>query len=121
MSLSYLDIFKKSYLDIFKKTFRGNPVWIDAVGDLESARVLLARWTSAIPGEYFAFDQRSHQIVASVVRLESDGAQSFKRLTRNYRRTVTPSSLGSLGSLILRNYNSSRHAVTAVASGVLLA
>jgi hypothetical protein len=64
-----------SHVDIFKKDVRGNPVWIDAVTDLESAQLLITRWASTIPGEYFAFDQRRHQIVASLVRLESDSSK----------------------------------------------
>jgi hypothetical protein len=59
-------------LDLFKKDIQGNPVWIDAVGDLEAAQLRLSQLASVIPGEYFAFDQRKHQIVASQVRLQSD-------------------------------------------------
>jgi hypothetical protein len=56
-------------LDIFKEDQRGNPVWVDAVGDLENARLRLSELASVMPGEYFAFDQRTRQIV---VRLGSD-------------------------------------------------
>jgi hypothetical protein len=63
------------YLDVFKKDALGNPIWIDAVSDSESARILLIRLASAAPGEYFAFDQRRHEIVATQARLESDAAQ----------------------------------------------
>lgn len=54
---------------IFKKDVRGNPVWIDAVDDIETARFRLSQLATVIPGEYFAFDQRTHQIVASVAQL----------------------------------------------------
>jgi hypothetical protein len=50
-------------LDIFREDRRGNPVWVDAVEDLERARLRVNRLTSAIPGEYFVFDQRTRQIV----------------------------------------------------------
>jgi hypothetical protein len=60
-------------LDIFKKDMQGNPIWLEAVGDLETARARLNQLTSVSPGEYFAFDQRSQQIPASLVRLRSDG------------------------------------------------
>lgn len=63
-------------LDIFKKDVRGNPIWLDAVGDLETARLRLDQLASVLPGEYFVFDQRSHQIVVSLVRLDSDGVRS---------------------------------------------
>jgi hypothetical protein len=56
-------------LDIFKEDLRGNPVWVDTVGDLENARLRLSQLSSVIPGKYFVFDQRTRQIV---VRLGSD-------------------------------------------------
>jgi hypothetical protein len=57
-------------LDIFKKDLRGSPVWVDAVSDLENARLRLSQLASVIPGNYFVFDQRTCQIV---VRLGSGG------------------------------------------------
>jgi hypothetical protein len=36
----------------------------------------LTRLSSAAPGEYFAFDQRRREIVATLVRLASDPAHS---------------------------------------------
>jgi hypothetical protein len=55
-------------LDIFKKDARGNPVWLEAVMDHETARRRLADFASVLPGEYFAFDQITHKII----QLESD-------------------------------------------------
>jgi hypothetical protein len=52
-------------LDIFKKDVRGNPVWVDAVEDLDDARSRLNQLALTLPGEYFVFDQRTRQIVAS--------------------------------------------------------
>jgi hypothetical protein len=57
----------------FQERHGGNPTWIDAVENLETARLRLRQLASVHPGEYFAFDQRKHQIVESVVRLGSDG------------------------------------------------
>jgi hypothetical protein len=57
---------------IFKKDLRGNPVWIDAVEELEAARLRLNQLESMIPGEHFACDQRAHQIVEGIVCLGSD-------------------------------------------------
>jgi hypothetical protein len=51
-------------LDIFKMDAKGNPVWIEAVGDLKTAEARLREWAVYLPGEYFAFDQRVHQVVA---------------------------------------------------------
>ena len=56
-------------LDIFKEDLGGNPIWVDAVGDLENARRRVSQLVSVFPGEYFIFDQRTRQIV---VRLRSD-------------------------------------------------
>jgi hypothetical protein len=59
-------------LDIFKKDRNGNPVWIDAVGDVEAARHRLSQLASALPGEYFAFDQRTHKIVEFLECISSE-------------------------------------------------
>jgi hypothetical protein len=50
-------------LDIFKKDAGGNPIWIDAVADLETAQHRLSQLASAFPSEYFAFDQRTQKVV----------------------------------------------------------
>ena len=59
-------------LSIFRKDVRGNPVWLDCVTDLETARFRLNQLALVSPGEYFVFDQRTHQIVASLVRPTAD-------------------------------------------------
>ena len=59
-------------LDIFKKDQSGNRVWVDAVTDLEAARHRLNQLASALPGEYFAFDQRTHKIVEIVAGVSSE-------------------------------------------------
>ena len=51
------------HLDIFKKDARGNPIWVDAVGDLETARVRVAQFAATLPGEYFVFDQRTNRVM----------------------------------------------------------
>ena len=56
-------------LDIFKEDPGGNPIWVDAVGDLENARSRVRQLASVFPGQHFFFDQRSRQIV---VRIGSD-------------------------------------------------
>jgi hypothetical protein len=59
-------------LDIFKRDPSGNPVWVDAVSDLEAARHRLSQLASALPGEYFAFDQRTHKILEIVAGVSSE-------------------------------------------------
>jgi len=56
------------HLDIFKKDARGNPIWLDAVADLETAQRRLEELAATFPGQYFAFDQ----ITRRVVRMELD-------------------------------------------------
>jgi hypothetical protein len=55
--------------DIFKQDRGGNPIWVDAVGDLENARRRLSQLAPVISDEYFIFDQRTAQIL---VRLRPD-------------------------------------------------
>jgi hypothetical protein len=58
--------------DLFRKDARGNPVWLDSAEDLETAQFRLRQLASALPGEYFAFDQTTHRIVLNLVGLASD-------------------------------------------------
>lgn len=51
------------HLDIFKKDARGNPIWLGAVGDLETARLRVAEFASGLPGEFFIFDQRTCKVL----------------------------------------------------------
>ena len=59
-------------LDIFTKDTEGNPVWLDCVTELQTARSRLNQLASSTPGEYFVFDQRTQQIAASLVQLNSN-------------------------------------------------
>jgi hypothetical protein len=59
-------------LDIFKKEASGNPIWIDAVADVETAQHRLSRLASTFPSEYFAFDQRTQKVVPALVCLSSE-------------------------------------------------
>jgi len=51
------------HLDLFKKDARGNPIWLDAVADLETARRRVGELAATLPGEYFAFDQTTQRVV----------------------------------------------------------
>jgi hypothetical protein len=59
-------------LDIFKKDPSGNPLWIDAVADLETAQHRLRQLATAFPGEYFVFDQRTQKIVQARAMLSGE-------------------------------------------------
>jgi hypothetical protein len=53
--------------NLFRADADGNPVWLEAVADLETARRRLIELASTNPGEYFMFDLRSEQIIVSLV------------------------------------------------------
>jgi hypothetical protein len=59
-------------LDIFRKDAQGNPIWIGTTQDMDDARYHLNRLALALPGEYFVFDQRTRQVVASVDGFDGD-------------------------------------------------
>jgi len=48
--------------DIFRK-LPGGPIWIEAVQDLEYARLRLAKLVESRPGDYFVYDTSSAKIV----------------------------------------------------------
>jgi hypothetical protein len=59
-------------LDIFRRDAQGNPIWVGTTQDMHDARDHLNRLALALPGEYFVFDQRTHQVVASIDRFDGD-------------------------------------------------
>ena len=61
--------------DLFRTDVHGNPVWLDSAEDLETARSRLLELASTLPGEYFAFDQTTHQVAVNLVGLASDQIQ----------------------------------------------
>jgi hypothetical protein len=70
--------------NLFTEDARGNPVWLDALADLESARKRLLKLASVDPGDYFIFDLRSQQVVTSLISVREDPpsaiAMMFRRL-----------------------------------------
>jgi hypothetical protein len=55
-----------SSFDILRKERRGKIILVAVAGDLETARLRLRQFASLMPGEYFVFDPRTHQIVAAM-------------------------------------------------------
>ncbi len=51
--------------DIFRKDLLGTPVWMEAVQDLETAKLHMIKLAGRSPGEYFVFCQESEEIVSS--------------------------------------------------------
>ena len=56
------------HLDILKRQSDGSFIWIETVADIESARHRLNVLVGVNPGEYFVFDQRQQQIVATTAQ-----------------------------------------------------
>ena len=54
--------------DILKRDRCGKHILLAVVADLETARLRLSEFASLAPGEYFVFDPRTHQIVATMHR-----------------------------------------------------
>ena len=52
---------------LFGADSRGNPVWLEAVADLETANLRLSQLASASPGEYFVFNLRTRQVFTRLV------------------------------------------------------
>ena len=65
--LRYLEGFsiKGAPYDIFRKDLLGTPVWMEAVQDLETAKLHMIELAGCSPGEYFVFCQESQEIVSS--------------------------------------------------------
>ena len=54
------------HLDILKRERDGNFVWLEAAQDLQRAKLRLEELARRDPGEYFVFDQKAQQIVATL-------------------------------------------------------
>jgi hypothetical protein len=52
--------------DILRRHSDGSFIWLEAASELGRAKDRLQQLYSAVPGEYFVFDQKSQQIVAKV-------------------------------------------------------
>jgi hypothetical protein len=56
----------KMTYDIFRRLPSG-PVWIEAVPDLEHAKMRLTNLTESRPGDYFVYDVSSSKIVFAAI------------------------------------------------------
>jgi hypothetical protein len=56
----------KMTYDIFRRLPSG-PVWIEAVPDLEHAKMRLTNLTESRPGDYFVYDVSSAKIVFAAI------------------------------------------------------
>jgi hypothetical protein len=54
---------RAALFDIFRKDLLGTPVWMEAVEDIETARLRVTEMAGRSPGEYFVFDQGTKEVV----------------------------------------------------------
>ncbi len=50
--------------DVFRKDLLGTPVWMEAVQDIETAKLRMLELADRSPGEYFVFSQETQEIVS---------------------------------------------------------
>jgi hypothetical protein len=55
---------KAAPYDIFRKDLLGTPVWMEAVQDIEAAKLRVMEMADRSPGEYFVFCQETKKIVS---------------------------------------------------------
>jgi len=65
--------------DIFRRDETGDPVWIEAVADLDTAKGRIIELSSAAPGQYVVFSQRSGRMVSSGTVVASPTARDSRR------------------------------------------
>jgi len=51
--------------DIFRKDLLGTPVWMEAVQDIETAKLRMMEMAGRSPAEYFVFSHQTQEIVSS--------------------------------------------------------
>jgi len=56
---------KATPYDIFRKDLLGTPVWMEAVDNIETAKLRMMELAGRSPGEYFVFCQESQEIVSN--------------------------------------------------------
>jgi hypothetical protein len=65
--------------DIFRRDETGDPVWIEAVADLDTAKGRIIELSSNAPGQYVVFSQRSGQMVSSGTVVASPTARDSRK------------------------------------------
>ena len=66
--------------DIFRRDADGDPVWVEAVADLETAKGRIIELSAAAPGQYVVFSQRSGRMVSSGTVLASPAARATRKV-----------------------------------------
>lgn len=59
---------KAAPYDIVRKDLLGTAVWMEAVQDLETAKLRIMEFAGRSPAEYFVYSQKSQEIVSDTAR-----------------------------------------------------
>ena len=65
--------------DIFRRDETGDPVWIEAVADLDTAKGRIIELSATSPGRYVVFNQRSGRMVSSGTVVASPTARDSRK------------------------------------------
>jgi len=68
---------KTAPYDVFRRDLLGTPVWMEAVEDIETAKLHLLELAGRSPGEYFVFSQETQEIVCDTAPRLSELALRF--------------------------------------------
>jgi hypothetical protein len=55
---------KAAPYDVFRKDLLGTPVWMEAVQDLDTAKLRMSELAGRSPGQYFIYSQDTQEIVS---------------------------------------------------------
>jgi hypothetical protein len=69
--------------DIFRRDLLGTPVWMEAVQDIETAKLRMMEMAGRSPGEYFVFSQETQEIVCETPPRLFELAFQYRSLQSN--------------------------------------
>jgi hypothetical protein len=65
--------------DIFRKDGSGEPVWVEAVENMERAKMRVIELSAHKPGQYMIFCQHNRQIISTMRTVSSPAARAEHR------------------------------------------
>jgi hypothetical protein len=69
--------------DIFRRDSGGDPVWVEAARDLETAKRRIIELSASAPGQYVVFSQLSGRMVSSGTIVASPAARTTRKEWNN--------------------------------------
>lgn len=65
--------------DIFRRDGNGEPIWVEAVENVERAKKRIIELSARAPGQYMVFSQNNGQVVSTVTTVASPSARAEHR------------------------------------------